>query len=45
MLRKKFDHGLPESVWSAAKEQARRAMIDAARRRSVISYSELVGEI
>ena len=45
MLRENFDHGLPESIWNAAKEQARRAMIDAARRRSVISYSELVGKI
>ena len=45
MLRENFDHGLPESVWSAAKEEARRAMIDAARCRGVISYSELVAKI
>ena len=45
MLRENFEHGLPESVWSNAKEEARRAMIDAARRRGVISYSELVGRV
>ena len=45
MLRENFDHGFPESVWSAAKEEARRAMIEAARSHSTISYSDLVGKI
>ena len=45
MLRKNFDHGLSQSVWEDAKEEARRAMIDAAQRQRVISYSELVGKI
>ena len=45
MLRKNFDLGLRQSVWEDAKEEARRAMIDAAQRQRVISYSELVRQI
>ena len=45
MKRKNFDHGFPESVWNAAKEEARQVMIAVARRGRVISYSDLVGKI
>ena len=45
MLREGFKHGIPEDQWIAAKEEARLAMISAARSESVIAYSELVREI
>ena len=45
MLREGFNHGFPDDLWNAAKEEARQAMIAVARRKSVISYSDLVGEI
>ena len=45
MLRKNFDHGFPEAVWKAAKGEARDVMIEVARSRSVISYSDLVQRI
>lgn len=45
MLRKKLDHGFPQSDWDAAKDEARAMMISIARRKRTISYSELVAEI
>lgn len=45
MLRKEFNHGYPDEQWNAAKEEARQAMIAVARRKRVIAYSDLVGEI
>jgi len=45
MKREEFNHGLPDDVWHAAKEEARQAMIDVASRRDVISYSGLVQRI
>lgn len=45
MLREGFRHGFPEDQWVAAKEEARAAMIAAARCNSVITYSVLVGKI
>ena len=41
MKRDDFSHGFPEQVWLAAKEEARQAMIDVARRSSTMSYSDL----
>lgn len=45
MLREGYKHGFPPSAWEAAKEEARQAMIEVARRRGVIAYSDLVGKI
>lgn len=45
MLREGFKHGLSEDQWSAAKEEARQAMIAVARSKSVIAYSDLVRRI
>ena len=45
MKRDDFSHGFPEQVWLAAKEEARQAMIDVARRSSTMSYSDLVRRI
>lgn len=45
MKREAFDHGLPKSTWSAAKEEAREAMIRVARRGRTMSYSDLVHQI
>ena len=45
MKRDNFDHGFSDQAWSAAKKEARHVMVDVARRRSVISYSDLVREI
>ncbi len=42
MLRKGFKHGFSENQWSAAKEEARQAMIAVARSKNVIAYSDLV---
>ena len=42
MKRDHFDHGFPDSVWDAAKEEARNAMIRIARRGVTMSYSDLV---
>jgi hypothetical protein len=35
-------YGFPEAAWNAGKEEGRRAMIEKARRKSTIPYSELV---
>ena len=45
MLREGFNHGFPDEQWNAAKEEARQAMIAVARRKGLISYSDLVGKI
>lgn len=45
MLRDKFDHGFAESDWEAAKEEARQVMIECARARRMIPYSDLVAKI
>lgn len=45
MLRKNFDHGFAQSDWDAAKQEARAVMIQRAKRRRTISYSELVSQI
>ena len=42
MRRDNFHHGFSDGVWRAAKEEARQAMIDVARRRDLTSYSDLV---
>ena len=45
MLRKGFKHGFSEDQWLAAKEEARKAMVAAARSKSTIVYSDLVQKI
>ena len=45
MLREGFKHAFSEDQWSAAKDEARQAMITVARRKSVTAYSDLVREI
>ena len=45
MKREPFNHGFTQSVWNAAKEEARKAMIAAASRRDLIAYSDLVHRI
>ena len=45
MIRRGFKHGFPEDQWHAAKEEARTAMIAAARSESTIAYSDLVRKI
>ena len=43
--REHLNHGFPDEVWHAAKEEARQAMIDVARRQQTMSYSDLVQHI
>ncbi|MYD94150.1 MAG: hypothetical protein F4Y02_10750 [Chloroflexi bacterium] len=45
MKREGYDHGFPAAHWPAAKEEARQAMSARARRRKLITYSELVAAI
>jgi hypothetical protein len=45
MLRDSFRHGFPELNWQNAKDEARSAVIAAARRRGMITYSDLVRSI
>ena len=45
MKRDDFDHGFPESIWNAAKEEARQAMIAVASVGKTMSYSDLVQKI
>lgn len=45
MKRDDFSHGFPEQIWHAAKEEARQAMIDVARRSDMMSYTDLVCRI
>jgi len=45
MLRKQYDHGFSEQSWSAAKAEAKRILGEIARRRQMITYSDLVRSI
>jgi len=45
MLRTNSDFGIPRADWDAAKLQARQAMIEVARKRGMITYSDLVKQI
>ena len=45
MLREGFDHGFAQSDWDAAKAEARQVMIECARSRRMIPYSDLVRQI
>ncbi len=45
MLRKDLKHDFPESDWGAAKDEARAAMVERAKLRGMIPYSDLVQEI
>ena len=45
MLRSASDFGISPTDWNAAKEQAREAMIERAKVRGMISYSDLVRKI
>lgn len=45
MLRENMRHGFSEPEWNAAKEEARAAMIETARGRDTISYSDLVRQV
>lgn len=45
MLRDGIRHGFSEADWNAAKEEARSAMIERAKLRGMIPYSDLVKEI
>ena len=45
MKRENSNHGFTQSVWNAAKEEARKAMIAVARREAVIAYSDLTTRI
>lgn len=38
-------HGVPLHLWSNTKEKIRKVLEDIARRRSLISYSDLVGRV
>ena len=45
MLLDGLQHGFPENTWNAAKEEARGIMIDRAKVRGMIPYSDLVKQI
>ena len=45
MLRDGLRHGFPERLWNEAKEEARGIMIDRAKVRGMIPYSDLVQQI
>ena len=45
MLRTKFDHGFSAEAWNNAKNEARSILIERAKTRSMITYSELVRQI
>ena len=45
MLRDGLRHGFPEDAWNEAKEEARGIMIDRAKVRGMIPYSDLVQQI
>ena len=45
MDRGNFRHGFDESAWEQAKSEAREIMYEVARKRSTISYSDLVSRI
>jgi hypothetical protein len=45
MLRSNFNHGFSSAAWDAAKAEAREIMIERARLRGMITYSELVKHV
>ena len=45
MLRENFFHGFHDNVWDEVKHEVRDILIDVAKRRSVISYSDLVAQV
>ena len=45
MLRKEFAHGFVQVDWDAGKEEAREVMIERAKVRGMIPYSDLVEKI
>lgn len=45
MLRDRFKNGFSERAWNEAKHEARAAMIERAKVRSTLSYSDLVRQI
>jgi len=45
MLRERMHHGFPEAAWNAAKDEARAIMVERAKVRGMIPYSDLVREI
>lgn len=48
MLRdttKPYAHGFPQSQWEAAKQEAKTVLVDCARRRQMIPYSEFASKI
>jgi hypothetical protein len=45
MIREGLRHGFSESVWNAAKIEARSIMIERAKLRELISYSDLVEQV
>ena len=45
MRREGFDHGFSQADWDAGKEEARKAMIEWAKVRGMITYSDLVKQI
>ncbi|RTE94553.1 hypothetical protein D6B98_01735 [Bradyrhizobium sp. LVM 105] len=45
MLRKEMKHGFSEKEWELAKQEARSIMIERAKLRGMIAYSDLVRQI
>lgn len=45
MIRDGFRHGFDADKWESAKSEARLFMIERARRRGMVSYSELVANV
>jgi hypothetical protein len=45
MAQKKLMRGFSQSIWDAAKHEARSAMIERAKVRGMISYSDLAKRI
>lgn len=44
-IRNNFSHGFAQADWDAAKNEARAAMIECAKKRGMITYSDLVKQI
>lgn len=40
-----MDHGVSQKIWNAAKQEASKVMIECARAKRTISYSDLVAQI
>jgi len=45
MLRENMRHGFPPEKWKAAKDEAKAAMIERAKKLGMITYSELIKDI